>query len=62
MKDIDKLKTLLTKFGVLWREENRSGIMLHIEQPQEKVGGYNGFATYFHFDKEGKFKEMGAWE
>ena len=65
MSDLEKLRELLTSFGVLWTEEGRwNGIMLRIDNNGacKKVCGYDGFGTFFVFEYDGKFREMGAWE
>ncbi len=60
MKDIDKLKSLLTEFGVGFTEE--SGDIIKCYYGSNKVEGYNRFYTTFQFNNDGKFVEMGAWE
>ncbi|MCK5601424.1 hypothetical protein KAR91_06140 [Candidatus Pacearchaeota archaeon] len=64
MKDIDKLKKLLTEFGVGFTEEkHRDGDdILECYQGDSNIKGYNCFYTQFIFDKDGSFKHMGAWE
>ncbi|MFG9350137.1 hypothetical protein ACEP28_32440 [Pseudomonas aeruginosa] len=59
MSDQEKLKALLTEFGVGFTEDETS---ISCEAGDAKVGGYIGFGTTFEFDTEGKFKRMGAWE
>jgi hypothetical protein len=59
MSDFEKLKALLTEFGVgfgegQWRIVCESG--------GEKVTGYSGLFTEFTFDGDGSFIEMGAYE
>jgi len=67
MTDFDKVKALLDELGVGYDEENRDernpyerGLVC--ERGMRKVEGYVGFHTSFVFDKDGKFKEMGAYE
>ena len=64
MTDYEKLKALLTEFGVGFKEvEHGSGarsIECHCED--SKITGYSCFYTSFEFNNEGKFIEMGAWE
>lgn len=59
MNDKEKLKALLTEFGVGFTEDDAS---ITCEEGDAKVGGYIGFGTTFEFDTEGKFIRMGAWE
>lgn len=65
--DKDKLKALLTEFGVTFKEDlnncARDEFNIIVEKDDNpKIVGYNGFFTDFTFDAEGKFIEMGAWE
>ena len=71
MTDIDKLKKLLTDFGVgfdvkhndiPFHRNNEVTTSIFCEQGNNKVDGYMGFFTYFQFDKDGKFAMMGAGE
>lgn len=60
MTDKDKLKALLTVFGVGFTENGDGDITC--EHGDDKVGGYVCFYVDFEFDKNGKFVTMGAWE
>ena len=63
MTDLDKLKALLTEFGVGFEvEATEDGTSVTCSDGRSKVSGYAGFFTSFDFDCAGKFKEMGAWE
>ena len=59
MNDKEKLKALLTEFGVVFEEKDNNIVC---RDGAEKVGGYLGFFTEFEFDAEGKFISIGAWE
>ena len=61
MTDKEKLCTLLTEFGVEWREKGES-IKCGGGGDYAKITGYPGFYTKFIFDEDGKFIKMGAWE
>ena len=63
MTDLEKLRTLLTGFGVGFsQKDGEREITITCEQGYAKVAGYCCFVTLFSFDLEGKFKEMGAYE
>jgi hypothetical protein len=65
MTDLKKLEKLLKKFGVsnYTLENGTKYCNLCIERGCcDKVGGYIGFYTYFTFDINGCFCEMGAEE
>jgi len=64
--DLEKLKALLTEFGVGF-ETRRSvqtcgGIVVECREGATKVAGNPYFFTAFDFDAQGKFIEMGAYE
>lgn len=59
MTDKEKLSSLLTEFGVGFKE-NAESIECH--EGDTKIEGYLYFLTRFVFDKNGKFIKMGAWE
>lgn len=63
MTDYEKLKQLLTEFGVEFEESEgvRSKIITTTEGSR-KVDGYNSFYTAFEFNEDGVFLGMGAWE
>jgi hypothetical protein len=70
----EKLKDLLTEFGVGFDEkegkdvsdENDTGtnkaIVCENNSNHLKVGGYIGFSTEFVFDKDGNFISLNCWE
>ena len=61
--DLIKLKELLDSFGVEYDADNDSGgHYVQCGPGGEKVDGYLGFYTFFRFDGEGKFIEMGVDE
>lgn len=61
--DLNKLKALLSEFGVGFDVTERDdGVTVECETGAEKVVGYFGFATLFVFSKEGRFIEMGAYQ
>ena len=59
MTDKEKLVTLLTEFGVGFREV---GGDIMCCQGDAGIDGYSSFFTNFEFDDAGKFTQMGAWE
>lgn len=61
MTDLEKLKALLTEFGVGF-EEDKENHLVRCDEGAEKVLGYAGFMTIFRFTAEGLFIDMGAWE
>lgn len=64
MKDIDKLRKLLTDFGIGFTVVIDKNGLEYIEcmEGEEKIKGYSSFFTHFEFDENGKFVQMGAWE
>lgn len=74
MSDLDKVKALLTEFGVPFTLDTeafqksetgastRQSIMVTNNHNCEKITGYSRFFTTFEFDESGKFICMGAWE
>lgn len=65
MTDFEKLKGLLTSFGVEFTVEyyeDKKGATIICNQGGRKVSGYNQFFTDFEFDSKGTFIQMGAWE
>lgn len=59
MTDKEKLLKLLTEFGVGYEDK---GPEVVCESGSGKVIGYAGFYTVFHFDGQGRFTNMGAFE
>lgn len=64
MKDMEKVRSLLTELGVVYTEELHGGrLILRVTEGEgPKNVGYGGFITDFEFNLEGTFLEMGAWE
>jgi hypothetical protein len=65
MTDLDKLKTLLTEFGVGFEEDydpQHIRTFIQCKEGFDKVRGYSLFYTLFEFDIDGNFTEMGAYE
>ena len=63
VNDYDKLKELLTSFGVEFTEETKDDVrIIECYEGHAKVTGHPYFFTDFNFDKDGKFIEMGVWE
>ena len=67
MTDYEKLKNLLTEFGVKFKEcSDEKYVNIVCAYPyvmkNSKISGYTGFYTKFIFNFHGKFIEMGAWE
>jgi hypothetical protein len=65
MTDIQKLRALLTAWGVEFTEEvdeKTKGRTISCASGNDKVGGYSGFVTDFVFTVDGTFLSMGAWE
>lgn len=63
MTDYEKLKQLLTDFGVGFVEgiDAANNPYIRCGERGTKISGYVGFFTDFSFDKEGTFIEIGAW-
>lgn len=57
--DREKLKNLLTEFGVGFEEDDNC---VTCETGHAKVGGYIGFFTVFEFDHDGNFVSIGVGE
>lgn len=57
--DIEKLKELLTSFGVGYKVE---GDLLICEEGGAKIGGYTTFYATFKFDQHGSFIRMEVGE
>ena len=65
MTDLEKLKNLLTNFGVGFSEfipSHSTFTYIKCETDAAKVNGYNFFYTEFKFSAKGEFIEMGAFE
>ncbi|HEX20688.1 MAG TPA: hypothetical protein ENG78_07715 [Acidiferrobacteraceae bacterium] len=73
MTDRDKLKKLLTEFGVGFEERSNDNTpydpyrnvgdsLIICKEGENKIGGYFTFFTEFVFHEDGSFKQMGAWE
>ena len=72
MTDYERLKQLLTNFGVGFTEgkyEDQNNFLNNYSyircenDGSAKIAGYSGFGTDFEFDSNtGKFFQMGAWE
>ncbi len=63
MSDYEKLKELLTSFGVGFTEKTHEDrLLINCAYGSAKVTGYIDFLTSFEFDQSGKFIEVGAWE
>lgn len=69
MTDLEKLKALLTEFGVPFtvetcreHDEAETQVWVTSDSDHEKITGYMGFFTTYEFDLSGKFLRMGAWE
>ncbi len=63
MTDLDKLKGLLSEFGVEYTSVEALGVIsIACSQGSVKVSGYVEFYTAFEFTSEGEFILMGAWE
>ena len=63
--DKEKLTALFIEFGIGFLASDgmiNERYIIDCEQGNAKIDGYLGFFTAFHFDKDGKFIEMGAWE
>ena len=62
--DLDRFKTLMTEFGVVFTEEEKDGrVRIKIDEgagPKNK--GYLDFYTSYFFFADGSFDHMGAWE
>lgn len=61
MPDKEKLRRLLTDFGVEFEEHPISN-SITCREGREKIDGYSMFFTDFEFDDDNKFVKMGAWE
>jgi hypothetical protein len=63
MTDLEKLKELLTSFGVGFTIiETDDYTVLQCKEGANKISGYSYFFTNFHFGKFGQFVNMGAYE
>jgi hypothetical protein len=64
MTDIEKLRGLLSDFGVEFEERDEDFYRyVTCTEGGHKVDGYSMFYTEFQFDKDtGRFIGMGAWE
>ena len=67
MTDYEKVKALLTDFGVGFEDRQPctdTGGCPHIicREGDAKVAGHTMFFIDFEFDKNGKFLKVGAWE
>ena len=60
MTDKDKLKDLLTEFGVEFKLDEDGDVKC--KEGKRGVTGYSWFYTTFEFHECGTFKQMGAWE
>lgn len=61
MTDKEKLVSLLTEFGIEWRETSE-GIKCGGWNTRAKIRGWSGFYTLFEFNEDDSFKVMGAWD
>ena len=59
MTDKDKLKQLLTDFGIGFEEKPN---VIIIKEGMNKVSGYYGFLATFDFDETGKSLGVGIGE
>jgi len=57
--DKERLKDLLTSFGVGFEEEGQNIVC---REGCARIDGYAQFMTVFEFDAAGEFIQMGAWE
>ncbi len=62
MTDYEKLKALLTEFGVGFVDEPSFDGRVVCYEGDEKIEGFRGYYTEFHFSADGRFINMGAWE
>ena len=62
MTDYEKLKALLTEFGVGFTEDAAAPLAISCMHGDDLIGGYPCFFTIFEFSEDGKFERMGAWE
>jgi hypothetical protein len=77
MTDLEKLRDLLTGFGLTWKEEPYSsgereerhisvtdGTILYLSEKDNgvKAAGYLFFYADFIFDHDGAFVQVGFWE
>ncbi len=71
MNDIDKLTKLFDEFGITYTidtKEDRWGskftvnVIVDNDVNDSKVGGYNGLASSYMFDSDGKFIKVNIWE
>ena len=62
MTDYEKLKLLLTEFGVGFDESENEFKIISLIEGGTKVGGYTGFYVDYKFSKDGKFIGVNIWE
>ena len=64
--DYARVKSMFTEFGVPFGEDINDVkdpvIFINIVNKEPKTVGLVGYATYYNFDKEGKFKSIGIIE
>ncbi len=63
MTDYEKLRAMLTEFGVECTVNlSMTSVTITIQEGGSKVDGHEGCYTEFLFGADGKFISMGAWE
>ena len=64
MTDIEKMKALLTDFGVEFEcaTDSKQQTFITCYEGAKKVRGYGSFYTSFISNEDGTFNYIGAWE
>jgi len=63
VSDFEKMKALFTEFGIEFEVvEKEEFDNIFLDAGKKKVEGYNGFFTYFKFNKDGTFRSAGLYE
>lgn len=64
MTDIQRFIELYASLGITFEQEDREGetVLMLEAKCQPRVGGYTGFSTSIHFNKEGTFLHQDFWE
>jgi hypothetical protein len=64
MTDYEETKTLFTKLGIGFEEDEtaQGKPILTLAEGSTKIRGYGGFYCNFEFKEDGSFEEVSVWE